>query len=121
MKRCGMVDALADVIGVTTVGIGAGLSLDPVRFGKLLGLPGEPRRSRAIGLVDLVLGTAILTSGRVWPRRRWPVLVGREALHLVIVNEYRRQGNAQGALAMCGLFLVDGVATVLMHRQETSS
>ncbi|WP_150460190.1 hypothetical protein [Nesterenkonia ebinurensis] len=121
MRRRGTVDALADVIGATTVGIGAGLSLDPIRCAKLLGLPGEPRRSRAIGLVDVVLGTMILTSGRVWPRRRWPVLVGREALHLVIVNEYRRQGNAQGALTMCGLFLVDGIATVLMYRQEASS
>lgn len=118
MKRSGMVGALADVIGISTVCIGAGLSLDPVRCGKVLGLPDEPQRNRIIGLADLALGTVILTSGRLWPRKRWPLLVGREVMHLVIVNEYRRQGHTQGVLAMCGLFLVDGVATVLMHRQE---
>jgi hypothetical protein len=39
-------------------------------------------------------------------------------LHVVIANEYRRLGNSAGVLAMAGLFGADGVATVLMIRQE---
>lgn len=119
MKRDRTTDALADVIGVTTVGIGVGLSLAPIRFGKLLGLPGSPRRGRVIGLADLALGTAILTSGRAWPRKRWPVLVAREAMHVVIAEECRRAENSPGMLAMGGLFVVDGIATALMYTKET--
>ncbi|WP_277212450.1 hypothetical protein [Isoptericola croceus] len=119
MERSRLVDALADAIGVTTVTIGAGLSVAPDRFGRLLGLSGSARRARGIGLADLALGAAILSSGRAWPRHRWPALVGREALHVAIANEYRRLGAPAGMWAMGGLFVVDRVVTVLMCRAET--
>lgn len=119
MERSRVVGALADAIGLSTVVIGAGLSCDPRRFGTLLGLTRVPHRARAVGLVDLALGTAILTSGRAWPRQRWPGLVGREVLHLVIINEYRRLDHTQGVVAMSGLFVVDGLVTMLMFQEET--
>lgn len=121
MARPRLLDALADVIGVTTVTIGAGLSVAPDRCGRLLGLSGSPRRARGIGLADLAVGAAILSSGRAWPRCRWPALVGREALHVVIADEYRRVGATAEMLAMSGLFVVDGVVTVLMYRAETEA
>lgn len=110
---------LADLIGVTSVGLGLGLTLAPRQVGGLLSLDGtSPERARLIGAADVGLGTAILTSSRIWPRRRWPALLAREGLHLAIASEYARHGRRPAALAMIGLFVVDGVVTVMMHRQE---
>ncbi|MFD5823690.1 hypothetical protein [Nesterenkonia xinjiangensis] len=100
--------------------LGLGLTLAPRQVGSLLGLDGtSPVRTRLIGAADVGLGTAILTSSRIWPRRRWPALLAREGLHLVIASEYARHGRTPGALAMLGLFVADGVVTVMMHRQES--
>lgn len=116
LGRCAHV--LADGIGTTSLGIGVGLTVAPSRFGRILGLDAVPRRARAIGTLDVVLGTSILTSGRVWPGRRWHALTARLALHVAIANEYRRLGNRRGKQAIGGLFVVDGIATALMYRQE---
>lgn len=114
-----VVDLLADLIGSTSLALGLGLTLAPKKVGSLLGLDGTPpARARLIGVADVGLGSAILTSSRIWPRRRWPALMALEGLHLVIASEYARHCRTPAALAMIGLFIVDGVVTVMMHRQE---
>lgn len=40
-------------------------------------------------------------------------------LHPVIADDYRRQRNRKGMAAMAGLFVVDGIVTLLMHEMET--
>lgn len=99
--------------------LGFGLTVAPLQVGNLLGLGGtSPERARLIGAADVGLGAMILPSSRIWPRRRWPALLASEGLHLVIASEYARHGRPPAALAMIGLFIVDGVVTVMIHQQE---
>lgn len=75
-----------------TVTIGSGLLLLPEPTGRLLALPAGRRAVRAIGLADLLLATAMLTS-----RPRWPAMLARAVLNLLLGALYLgRAGTSDG-------------------------
>jgi hypothetical protein len=108
---------LADIAGMVTLAIGTGLTVAPSRTAKVLGLGDRPTLSRTIGLVDLALVPGLLRG-----RPRWPWMVARAALNLVVADCYRTEAfqpdghpNARaGAVAMVALTVVDGTLAVAL-------
>lgn len=103
-----------------TVTIGSGLLLLPEPTGRLLALPAGRRAVRAIGLADLLLATAMLTS-----RPRWLAMLARAVLNLLLGALYlgragtsddpgraRRMGYVMGTLVA-----VDSATAATMRRR----
>lgn len=109
----------ADGVGATSVVLGGLLAADPSAWGRRLGLSREPSRNRRLGVVDAGLGLTILAGRWVMPNRRWVVVLGRSALHVVFAREYCRNRNTPGAVGMWGLFVVDATISVAL-RARTS-
>jgi hypothetical protein len=111
----------ADVAGVTTLVIGAGLTVAPVRTARLLGLGDDARLARALGVADLVLAAGLLAA-----RPRWRPMAMRSALNLLIAAAYGREARRSddrrraraGVAAMTVLTVVDGALAIALRMSE---
>lgn len=124
-RRAGAaVERLTDAAGLVSLVLGTALTVAPVRSAALLGLGGTPTTGRFIGLLDVVLAPGLLRG-----RPRWPWMVGRTAVNLLVARTYaverhRSGGDLRargGVVAMSVLTLVDGgVAVALRRRSQVS-
>ncbi len=107
-------------VGWVTLAAGAGLLAAPGAVAGQLGLEGDERALRAIGLSDLVLVPGLLAG-----RERWPWMVGRAALNLGVaaylhgVAERSASPDAlrAGAAVMAGLTVADGATGLALRRR----
>lgn len=112
----------ARFVGLVTLTIGGALTLAPRRVGALMQLGDHPRTARGVGLADLALAPGLLAG-----RPRWPWMVGRAALNLLIAERYLAVARAPrapagaraGAAALAALTVADGVVAARLHAQET--
>ncbi|MCK9250902.1 MAG: hypothetical protein M0P31_18225 [Solirubrobacteraceae bacterium] len=106
------------VAGITLVA-GVALLAAPRAYTDRVGLDGQDRSVRAVGLADL-----ILVPGLVGSRPKWPWMVGRAALSVMqagyvdgVADRARRPGAVRGTAAMLyGLAVMDTVTAVVLRR-----
>jgi hypothetical protein len=101
------------VAGYATLAIGAALVVAPRLLTGPLGLDGQERAIRLIGVSDLVLVPGLLRG-----RPRWPWMAARAAFNLGDALYLRRvAGQDAGAAVMLALTAIDG-ATALILRPD---
>jgi hypothetical protein len=114
-----MIERMPAFVGGVTLAAGLSLLAAPRRTAALLGLEGQEPALRAIGASDLVLVPGLLRGSP-----RWPWMVGRAALNLVLaayLHGVAEQSSSPDALrAGAGLFLgltaVDGATGLALRR-----
>lgn len=80
---------LANVAGVVTLGIGIGLTFAPKRTAAALGSDRDGvGYARAVGITDLVIGTALLR-----PNPTWPWMAARTTLNLLVAARYYQESR----------------------------
>lgn len=105
-------------VGLVTLAAGSALTIAPRQVGPALSLGEHPEIARAIGVSDLVLVPGLLRG-----RPRWPWMLARAGLNLVIAAHYRRVAAEPGgpaaarlgAAALVGLTAVDGATAVALR------
>jgi hypothetical protein len=105
---------------VATLGFGTALTFAPARTAAVIGLGPDPRTARALGVLDLVLGTGLLLHRR--RRSRW--MAARAAANLVIAGcyaqEVQRSGSPRakvGGVGMAALTGFDGAVAVALRTE----
>jgi hypothetical protein len=109
---------------VATLGFGAALTAVPARTAGVLGLGPDLRTARALGLLDLALGSGLLLHRR--RRARWMAV--RAAANLVIAGCYAREVQRSGSprakvggLGMAALTGFDGAVAVALRTAPARS
>ncbi len=109
----------ATTVGAGTLAIGVALLAAPARLGPLIGLT-DPRSTRLIGGLDLVLVPGLLTG-----RPRWPWLAARAVLNVAMAAYTLRQPHRAHAdstrarafaLALLAATVADGTAAAATRR-----
>ena len=114
------VERLANAVGLVTLGFGVALTVAPRRSREVLGM-GVALPARAVGVADLVIGSALL-----FGRPRWPWMASRAALNAVLAESYRSEASKpdrsprahSGALAMSALTVVDATLAIALAAQQ---
>ena len=112
-------DRMPTFVGCVTLAAGVTLIAAPGRSAALLGLEGQEPAMRAIGASDLLLVPGLLRG-----RPRWPWMIGRAALNLVLaayLHGVAPQSSSPDALrAGAGLFVgltaADGATGLVLRR-----
>ena len=109
----------ATAVGVSTTGIGVGLTWAPDAVARALGLR-RPRPVRLIGLADLALIPGLLAG-----RPRWPWMVARGALNLAIaaylLDDARHTSDPRPprvALLLAAVTVADAATARRLHADE---
>ena len=106
-------------VGCVTSVAGTVLVAAPDRVCDRLGLEGQRRAMRALGVSDLVLVPGLLRG-----RPRWPWMLGRAALNVAQAGYLHRMAPrsaaptalGRGAALLLGLTVVDGATTLALRR-----
>jgi hypothetical protein len=110
-----MLERMPSVAGYATLAIGAALVVAPRVLTKPLGLDGQDRAVRALGVSDLVLVPGLLAG-----RPRWPWMVARAAFNLGDAAYLHRVARHDaGAALMLALTALDGATALALRRSET--
>ena len=107
------------VVGCVTALAGTLLVAAPERVCNVLGLDGQQRAIRAVGVSDLVLVPGLLLG-----RPRWPWMLGRAALNVAQAGFLHRMAPRsaspaaleRGAALLLGLTVIDGATAVALRR-----
>jgi len=114
---------IARGVGVATTVLGGVLLAHPAAAGRVVGMT-DTRVSRAIGIADLVLVPGLLAG-----RPRWPWMVARGALNLVIVRAVAPQlvGSPRPTLlravlsGLCVVTIADTMTALRLRDAERAS
>ena len=117
-----LAERATDGATLVTLGMGTALTLAPRPTASAIGLGGAAPGVRLLGLADLALGLALAAR-----RPRWPWMMGRAVLNVVIAGRYRVAARAEpesrraklGAAGMAALTVFAGaVALTLRHHHR---
>jgi hypothetical protein len=109
------------VVGTITFAVGAALTARPQLATGPLGLEGQERAIRAIGLSDLVVAAGLLRS-----RPAWPWMTARAALNLVLIAYFEAAPGLSPGMRSAGrrtfrvLSVLDGGTALALKRIEAS-
>ena len=106
-----MTEQMPTVVGCITLAAGVALVAAPRLGTGPLGLEGQETAMRLIGASDLVLVPGLLRG-----EPRWPFMVGRAALNLVVAAYLQGQSKPGLAAAFVGLTAVDGTTALALRR-----
>ncbi len=106
-----MTEQMPTVVGCVTLVAGAALVAAPQAATGPLGLEGQETALRLIGASDLVLVPGLLRGNP-----RWPFMVGRAALNLVVAAYMHGQSKRGMAAAFVALTAVDGATALALRR-----
>ena len=111
-----MTERMPAFVGAVTLVAGAALIAAPQLATKPLGLEGQETAMRLIGASDLVLVPGLLRG-----EPRWPFMVGRAALNLVVAAYMQGQAErSPAARSLAGAFValtaVDGATALALRR-----
>lgn len=114
-------ERVPSIVGAVTLVAGTALAAAPRAGTGPLGLDGEERGMRAVGVADLVLVPGLLGA-----RPRWPWMVGRAALSLmqatyldgVAPRSSRPAATRAAAAVLLGLAVMDASTGLALRRLE---
>ena len=116
-----LAERATDGATLVTLGMGGALTLAPQSTAPAIGLGGTAAGARLLGLVDVALGVALVAL-----RPRWPWMMGRALLNVVIVGRYRAAARAEpgsrrarlGAAGMAALTVFDGAVALTLRQHH---